>query len=53
MRLARPIKLDCQEIFGVKNVQTNSGIRNSLVQEIAKYAVFKEERDCIEKVKVN
>ena len=46
------VKLDWQRIFGVKNVQTNSGIPNSLEEEIAKYAVFKEERGCIEKVKV-
>ena len=42
------VKLDWQRIFGVKNVQTNSGIPNSLEEEIAKYAVFKEERGCIE-----
>ena len=46
------VKLDWQRIFGVKNVQTNSGIPNSLEEEISKYAVFKEERGCIEKVKV-
>ena len=46
------VKLDWQRIFGVKTVQTNSGIPNSLEQEIAKYAVFKEERGRIEKVKV-
>ena len=46
------VKLDWQKIFGVKNVQSNSDIPNSLEQEIANYEVFKEERGCIEKVKV-